>query len=58
MDYIENICHWKANTAIDEIVQMEMARMLADPGIETMPSDRNQIVMNANIQLAAEREQG
>ena len=58
MDYIENICHWQANTAIDEIVQMEMARMLADPGIETMPSDRNQIVMDANIQLAAEREQG
>jgi hypothetical protein len=44
--------------AIDEIVQMEMARMLADPSIETIPSDRNQIVMNANIQLAAEREQG
>jgi hypothetical protein len=58
LDYIENICHWQANMAIDEIVQMEMARMLADPSIETIPSDRNQIVMNANIQLAAEREQG
>lgn len=58
MDYIENICHWQANTAMDEIVQMEMARMLADPSIETIPSDKNQIVMNANIQSAAERAQG
>jgi hypothetical protein len=58
MDYIENICHWQANVSIDEIVQLEMARMLADPSIETIPSDRNQIVMNASIQLAAEREQG
>ena len=58
MDYIENICHWQANIAMDEIVQIEMARMLADPSIETMPSDRDQIVMSANIQSAAEREQG
>jgi hypothetical protein len=43
---------------MDEIVQIEMARMLADPSIETIPSDKNQIVMNANIQLAAERAQG
>lgn len=58
LDYIENICHWQANTAIDEIVLMETTRMLADASIETMPSDRNQIVMSANIQLAAERAQG
>jgi hypothetical protein len=35
---------------------MEVQRMLADPTITTIPSDRNQIVENAVLVPAAERQ--
>jgi hypothetical protein len=56
LDWIGNIVEWQANIATDEIVEMEVQRMLADPTITTIPSDRNQIVENAVLVPAAERQ--
>jgi len=56
MDYITNIVEWQANLATDEVVDMEIQRMLADPDITTIPSDRNEILSNAVLVPAAERQ--
>jgi hypothetical protein len=56
LDFIGNIVEWQANLAIDEIVEIEVQRMIADPNTTTIPSDRNQIVENAVLVPAAERQ--
>jgi len=56
MDYIANIVEWQANLATDEIVEMEIQRMIADPTTTSIPSDRNQIVENAVLVPASERQ--
>jgi hypothetical protein len=35
---------------------MEVARMTADPKISTIPADKAQVVLDANIKSAATRE--
>ena len=56
MDYIANLVEWQANLATDEIVDMEVQRMLADPATTTIPSDRNEILSAAVLVPAADRQ--
>jgi hypothetical protein len=56
MDYITNLVEWQANLATDEIVDAEVQRMLADPNTTTIPSDRNQILSDAVLVPAADRQ--
>jgi len=56
MDYIANLVEWQANLATDEIVEMEVQRMLADPDTTTIPSDRNEILNAAVLVPAADRQ--
>ncbi len=56
LDYIDNLATWRARLAMDEIVAIEMERMLADPNTATIPATKEEIVMNANLQTAAERQ--
>jgi hypothetical protein len=56
LDYIGNIIEWQANLATDEVVEMEIQRMIADPNTATIPSDRNEILANAVLVPAAERQ--
>jgi hypothetical protein len=56
LDYIGNLVEWQANLATDEIVEMEIQRMIADPNTTSIPSDKNQIVENAVLTPAAERQ--
>lgn len=56
LDFIDNLATWRARLAMDEIVEMEVARMIADPNTPTIPSSPEEIVQNANLVPAAERE--
>jgi hypothetical protein len=56
LDFIDNLATWQANLAMDEIVDAEVQRMLADPNTTTIPSDRQEIVRNAVLVPAAERQ--
>jgi len=40
---------------MDEIYDMEVARMTADPDITTIPADKDAVVLAANVQTAAQR---
>jgi len=54
-DWVENAVKNRARQAIDEIYNNEVARMTADPDISTIPADKNQIVLDADISTATEK---
>jgi hypothetical protein len=54
-DWVENAVKNRARQAIDEIYNNEVARMTADPDISTIPADKNQIVLDADIETATEK---
>lgn len=55
-DWIQNAASNRARIAIEEIFQLEVARMLADPTITEIPADREAVVLAANIISAKDRE--
>lgn len=55
-DWIDNAVHNRCRIAIDDIYTAEVERMTADPDITTIPADKNQVVLDADIETAAERQ--
>ena len=55
-EWADNAIHERARIAMDEIFQIEVARMLADPNTTEIPADREAVVLAADIQSAAERQ--
>lgn len=55
-EWIQNATSARAYAAMEEIFQLEVARMLADPSITEIPADREAVVLAANIQTAKERQ--
>ena len=55
-DWIQNAALARAYVAMEEIFQLEVGRMLADPTITEIPADREAVVLAANIQSAKERQ--
>jgi len=45
----------RARVSTDEIYNSEVARMTADPSITTIPADKDQVVLDADIKSAATR---
>jgi hypothetical protein len=54
-EWAENAVHNRCRIAIDEIYDMEVARMTADPAITSIPADKDTVVLAADIPSAAER---
>ena len=55
-EWIQNAASERARIAMEEIFQLEVARMLADPTITEIPADREAVVLAANIQSAKDRQ--
>tara|TARA_B110000858_G_C17490558_1_gene331381 strand:- start:75 stop:344 length:270 start_codon:yes stop_codon:yes gene_type:complete len=55
-EWAENSVHLRADQAIDEIYNMEVARMTADPDIDTIPANKNAVVISADVESEAVRE--
>jgi hypothetical protein len=55
-EWIQNAASERARIAMEEIFQLEVARMLADTTITEIPADREAVVLAANIQSAKERQ--
>lgn len=55
-EWAENAVKERARIAMDDIFQEETQRMLADPNIESIPADRQAVVLAADIKSAAERQ--
>lgn len=54
-EWANNAVKERARLAIDEIFQLEVQRMLADPNTTEIPADRELVVLTADIKSAAER---
>jgi len=54
-EWVENFVKNRAAAAMQEIYEAEIARMLADPTITTMPASKEAVIAAANIKSAAER---
>jgi hypothetical protein len=54
-DWIDNVIHERCRTAMEEIFTVEVARMVADPNTISIPADREQVVLEADIKSAKER---
>lgn len=55
VEWITNFTKNRAAAAMQEIYDNEVARMMADPGIKTIPADKVEVVRAANIKSAAAR---
>jgi len=55
VEWVANFTKVRAAAAMQEIYEMEVSRMMADPNITTMPTSREAVIRNANIRSAAER---
>ena len=55
-EWIQNAASERARVAMEEIFQLEVARMLADPTITEIPADREAVVLAADIKSAKERQ--
>jgi len=47
-DWVENAVGHLCELAKDQMVEAELNRMMADPNVHTMTTDRNEIVQNYN----------
>ena len=54
-EWAENAVHNRCRIAMDEIYDMEVARMTADPSITNIPADKDAVVLAADVQTAAQR---
>lgn len=54
-EWAEHAVHNRCRKAIDEIYNMEVARMTADPNITSIPADKDAVVLAADIKSVAER---
>jgi len=54
-EWAENAVHNRCRIAMEEIYDAEVARMTADPDITNIPADKEQVVLAADVQSAAER---
>jgi len=51
-DWIDNAVKARAEKAMNVIYEAEVERMNADDSITTIPADKNQVVLDANIKTA------
>jgi hypothetical protein len=56
-EWVRNLVHERCRMAIEEICAAEIARMQADPNITSIPADKEQIVRDAEILSAAQRNE-
>lgn len=55
-DWIENAVKERCRLAMEEIFELEVRRMVADPSITSIPADREAVVLSSALKSAAERQ--
>lgn len=55
-EWAENAVKERARVAMEEIFQLEVGRMLADPRTTEIPANKEVVVLSADIKSAAQRQ--
>lgn len=53
-EWIENAVKERCRIAMEEVFQSEVAKMIADPNVTSIPADREEVVLSADIKSAKE----
>ncbi len=56
-DWLDNFVHNQARKSKDEIYNMELDRISADPDIDSISTDKDQVVLAADIKTAQQRQE-
>lgn len=54
-EWVDNAVRHRCYQAINEIYREEIDRMTADPDVESIPADKEAVVLAADVMSAAER---
>ena len=54
-EWVNNVVHDRARVAKDTIYNEEVQRMTDDPDISSIPADKDQVVLDADLETAKER---
>jgi len=54
-DWVTNVLKNRARIATEEIYNKEVERMTADPDITSIPADKNQVVLDAVLETAKDK---
>lgn len=55
-EWVQNAASARAHTAMEEIFQAEVQRMLSDPTVTEIPADREAVVLASELPSAAQRQ--
>lgn len=55
-EWIDNAVHNRCRQAIDQIYAEEVQRMTDDPSIDSIPANKEQVVLDAQVQSATDRQ--
>ena len=55
-EWIQYTISERCRIAMEEIFQLEVQRMVADPNTKEIPADREAVVLAADVKSAAERQ--
>ena len=55
-EWAENAVYNQCRMAIDEIYNSEVARMIDDPSITSIPADKDAVVLAADVKSAEQRD--
>ena len=56
VEWCTNFTKVRAAAAMQEIYENELAKLMADPDVKTIPASKEAVVRGANIKSAAERQ--
>ena len=48
-EWVDNMVHERCRVAIDEVFQSEVQRMLSDPSTSSIPANKEQVVLDADL---------
>jgi hypothetical protein len=53
--WIEDAVEFRARVAAEELLQEETQRLIKDPNVDSIPANRDEIILNSPIETAKER---
>jgi hypothetical protein len=56
-EWVNVVVKGRCQAAMEEMFQLEVQKMLADPNVTEIPADREAVVLAANLPTAAERHE-
>ena len=54
-DWLQNAIDFRSEAAIEELLKLEMERLINDPNTSSIPASKEEIILNSPIETAKER---